>query len=333
VSWRDEPGEIAIRLGDEDTIAVRVAVSPIATLLSAIFEALLGIPRGAPESWYRYVRERAGELTPRLRPVYLPDARPVFPNVVAPNPIAPRAGIDEELAALRAAAPELVREEIDRAFPRAVPEAYRRLRADPPGELARLSELLERCWDAVLAPLWPGAGPVLDRELLTLGSRVVAEGPGALLARLHPRIRYEDGALRWTSHASRRTIELPDRALVLVPMLSGPDAVMSATRTDQGVFIAYAAPGAALLWEAADAGASDALCAVLGQTRARVLLAVAVPGTTADVAQQLGISASLASHHLKALERLGLVDGTRFGHRVYYRMTLRGQRLRDALES
>jgi DNA-binding MarR family transcriptional regulator len=103
--------------------------------------------------------------------------------------------------------------------------------------------------------------------------------------------------------------------------------------TSSGAVIAYAAPGTSLLWEAADGAASEGLAQVLGVTRARVMTAVAMPASTMDVAHQLEMSSALASHHLKALEDQGLVDGVRFGRRVYYRLTARGQRLREALAS
>jgi DNA-binding transcriptional ArsR family regulator len=323
------PGEVRVRLGDADELAVRVAISPMATVLASIFEALLGVPRGAPETWYQYVRQQAGDMAEVFAPIYRSGAR-VFPDFVAPNPIAPRASFQEELAAMRAVSPERMSAAIRCLFPDDQPPAYKRFLRDPEGSLAALADALGEYWMRVFERQWPTMESVLEREVLTLGSRLVAEGAGALLARLHPRITLHAGTLRWASEAMGQEIELADNKLRVVPMLSGPDAILSSL-TEAGAVIAYAAPGTSLLWEAADDSAGDGLTQVLGATRARVMLAVAMPASTVDVAHQLAMSTALASHHLKGLEEQGLVDGLRFGRRVYYRLTARGQRLRDAL--
>jgi DNA-binding transcriptional ArsR family regulator len=323
------PGEMRVRLGDADEITVRVAISPMATVLASIFEALLGVPRGAPETWYQYVRERAGDMAQTFAPIYRSGAR-VFPDFVAPNPIAPRATFDEELAAMRAISAQEMTAAIHCLFPHERPAAYEAFLDDPEGSLAALTDALAEYWVRVFEGQWPTMEAILEREVLTLGSRLVSEGAGALLARLHPRIKLEAGTLRWASDAAGHEIALANNRLRVVPMLSGPDAIMSSL-TKSGAVVAYAAPGTSLLWEAADSAAGDGLTQVLGATRARVMLAVAMPASTMDVAHQLDVSTALASHHLKALEDQGLVDGVRFGRRVYYRLTARGQRLRDAL--
>jgi DNA-binding transcriptional ArsR family regulator len=322
-----QPGEVRVRLAAADELAVRVAISPMPTVLSSIFEALLGAPRGAPESWYRYVRERAGDTVDVFRPVYTR----VFPDFVAPNPIAPRATFQQELDAMRAFPAELIIPIVKRMFGDDPPPGYRRFLRDPREALNELVNALGEYWSRVFESQWATMEAILEREVLTLGRRMVADGAGALLARLHPRIALEDGVLRWTSAAMKQECELTHGRLLVVPMLSGPDAILSSITEKSGAVIAYAAPGTSLLWERADAAADDGLTRVLGATQARVMLAVTTPATTADVAHQLGLSAALSSHHLKALERKGLVDGVRFGRRVYYRLTVRGQRMRDAL--
>jgi DNA-binding transcriptional ArsR family regulator len=302
-------------------------------VLASIFESLLDMPRGAPESWYRHVRQQAGDMTETFRPIYRWASRPIFPDFVAPNPIAPRATFAEELLALRRVPTERVRSETRCVFPGELPPAYAGFLRAPEAALEALTDALAEYWSRVFERQWPTMESILEREVLTLGSRMVTDGAGALLARLHPRIMLEDGALRWTSAAMRQEMQLPGNTLLVVPMLSGPDAIMSSIRSGVGAVIAYAAPGTTLFWGLTDASAVDGLAPVVGGTRARVMLALSVPATTADVAHQLHISPALASHHLKALDHKGLVDGVRFGRRIYYRLTARGQRLRDAMQA
>ena len=323
------PGEVVVRLPDPETTPVRVCVSPIASLLSVMFEALLDRPRGAPLAWYEHVRRRAGGHAEALAAVYDLGGR-AFPEFVAPNPIAARATIEQELEALRTTPPAQALAEMREEWGDDPPPGYRPFHADPEAGLAALADRLGAVWSAVLAPHGATIEAILEREVLNLGAALVADGPPSLLARLPRRIDFDGAALRWHSATEGRELELEEGGLVLVPMVSGPDAMLSTNRPSAGSVIAYAAPGAAALWEAAELGPATGLTELLGDTRTRVMLVVATPATTADVAQQLDISPSLASHHLKALERIGLVSGARFGRRVYYRLAERGRRVRDA---
>jgi DNA-binding transcriptional ArsR family regulator len=165
---------------------------------------------------------------------------------------------------------------------------------------------LARLWERAVAPLWPAVEPLLERELLRLGALLVTDGPAAVLP-----------------------VPFDGRGVRIAPVLCAPDHQLLA-ESETEVVVAPALTDAAHLWADAAPGPADALARLLGHTRARVLLATVAPGTTLDVAEQLAISPALASHHLIELRRQGLVDGARFGRRVFYRLTARGRRLRDA---
>jgi DNA-binding transcriptional ArsR family regulator len=72
---------------------------------------------------------------------------------------------------------------------------------------------------------------------------------------------------------------------------------------------------------------TDALGALLGTGRARVLEALTVTYTTGSVAVRLGMSASTVSGHLKVLRGAGLIDSERAGTHVVHRLTSRGRHL------
>jgi len=70
-----------------------------------------------------------------------------------------------------------------------------------------------------------------------------------------------------------------------------------------------------------------ALEALLGHRRARVLLELARPAGTLDLARRMGVSAGGVSDHLKVLRAAGLVTGRREGRQVIYARTDKGDAL------
>jgi DNA-binding transcriptional ArsR family regulator len=323
------PGESEIRLPHTEAIPVRVRISPLASAMANVLEIVGERPYGSPSSWRRSIanRLRGVDLSPFA---VLRTPSGCFADFVLPAPTVPRASFEEEIRRFRQTSPQRVRDDIRREFGTDVPAAYESFLRTPDAALERLAEALTAFWEIAHAPLWPVMESILEREQLTLGAALAADGPSALLARVHPRIEFREGVLRWMHQTPVRS-DLGSRLLVLVPLVAGPDAVMSNPRHEDGAVIAYAAPGAAALWEAADGAGVEALGGVLGATRARVLLAVQTPATTSDVALQLEMSTQLVSHHLVGLRRTGLVDAARFGRRVYYRLSSHGRQLRDAL--
>jgi DNA-binding transcriptional ArsR family regulator len=93
--------------------------------------------------------------------------------------------------------------------------------------------------------------------------------------------------------------------------------------------IAYSARGSAELWDEAALRPAAELATLLGPTRARIALALALPATTSELAERLRLAPSTVSRHLSALAETGLTDRTRRGPLVYYRLSARGTALLD----
>jgi DNA-binding transcriptional ArsR family regulator len=72
---------------------------------------------------------------------------------------------------------------------------------------------------------------------------------------------------------------------------------------------------------------SDRLAALLGATRAAILGAVGVGGTTTDLGRRVGIAKASASHHVSALRAAGLVVSRRHGGAVLHTLTPLGDAL------
>jgi DNA-binding transcriptional ArsR family regulator len=326
-----------------EAIPLRVAISPMHTVIASIFEALAGQPRGAPQSWLRYVRSQCRGLD--LAPLRVFSAEIRYPDFLTPDPASTRSSFAEQLAAIRSTPHDRVKLEIattireSRAERRAggepieeVPKVFWPYLQDPGPAVERVCRALEDYWRRVFAPLWGRIDTVLERELIVLGHALATEGHTAMLGRTSPRLFVDDrGNLRWRSmRPGNASFAFMANRLLLVPMLCGPDGLVWGATEDRAL-IGYAAPRTSLLWEAADKRTGEGLSSVMGPTRAQIMLAVQTPTTTSDVADQLGLSTSLVSHHLIELQRLALVDGVRFGRRVYYRLAPRGFKVRDAL--
>ena len=88
----------------------------------------------------------------------------------------------------------------------------------------------------------------------------------------------------------------------------------------------YPARDAFALWGAPPYD-RDALAALLGATRAAVLVAATCGATTSQLAERLKISVPSVSQHLTALRDAGLVRSTRRGRAVHHDLTNLGVRL------
>ena len=99
--------------------------------------------------------------------------------------------------------------------------------------------------------------------------------------------------------------------LVLVPSVFVWPSVLSVAAGDVAQ-LAYPARGLATLWEP-PAATPDALAAVLGRGRARLLTELVAPVSTTELARRTGMSPAGVSQHLTALRAAGLVVTHRQG--------------------
>jgi DNA-binding transcriptional ArsR family regulator len=119
------------------------------------------------------------------------------------------------------------------------------------------------------------------------------------------------------------------RGLLLVPsILSWPHVQVTIDPGRQPALV-YPPLAAASAWGTPPAKPGRALRALLGTTRARVLLALSQPRSTTEIARTLSLSPASASHHLRVLKEAGLVGGRRQGRWVLYGLTTKAEKLID----
>lgn len=92
--------------------------------------------------------------------------------------------------------------------------------------------------------------------------------------------------------------------------------------------LVYRARGTAALWgEQETAPRPDALTALVGRARARLLLALDAPASTSHLARSLAMAPGAVGDHLAILRGAGLLVRARSGRSVLYRRTPLGEAL------
>ncbi|WP_063832325.1 ArsR/SmtB family transcription factor [Streptomyces novaecaesareae] len=156
--------------------------------------------------------------------------------------------------------------------------------------------------------------------------------PDQVLRSLHPAVSWRRPVLSFPlAGRCRHDLRLDGRGLLLQPCVFGPRRPVIARFEDpaqQPVLLYPARIGGPLRAET-EPTPSRTLTALLGQTRAAALEAVAVHGpcSTKELAAALGISTASASEHATVLAESGLTAKDRTGRTVTHRPTPLGRAL------
>ncbi|MGK5685041.1 ArsR/SmtB family transcription factor [Actinoplanes sp. URMC 104] len=315
---------------DEPTLSrTRIAISPLAEVACSLFllERLQTVP-WPYDRWARRAREIL-RTDPATEPVSLYLNLPsVSPDFLCPPPATPMPTIAEQLDQLRATPAEVIEAELAKHYPDGdVLELLRPFRDDRQAALDRLADGIAAYWEAAIAPHWPAMRAALDEEVLLRARALAAEGPDALLARLHDRIRWERPVLTLVKPLDQ-AFEAVDQRLLLVPLIFSRGSLMCSGDQPDLIMVTYQARGAALLAETPAAPpADDRLAILVGRGRAAVLRALTVPATTSALATALGLAPSTVSEHLGGLLAAGVVHRRRAGRRVLYGLETAGTAL------
>ncbi|RQW89597.1 ArsR/SmtB family transcription factor [Micromonospora globispora] len=265
--------------------------------------------------WVNRVRPRlveAGLVGPNggLLWQLVPSGPGYLADFLTPPPVGLAPELGAELDVLRATPPGTVRAHLD-LYPGARPPVLAALYAEPEDGLLRLADEIAAYWRLALAPGWPRIRALLDAEVFRRARLLAEDGAAGLLNDLHERVRWEGDGLR-ISQGHCLAPDVPDgTGLVLVPSVFVWPSVLSIAAGDVPQ-LAYPARGLGTLWECPPA-APDALVAVLGRGRARLLAELDAPRSTTELARRTGLSPAGVSQHLTALRAAGLVVTHRQG--------------------
>jgi DNA-binding transcriptional ArsR family regulator len=315
--------------GPEDPARVRFVISPLLETMTALRVLLEPHLHGYHLPWLDSVRPDLDRLD--LWPLLVLSPHTGWtPDFLSPAPAGPGTDIADQLAQVRATPPEQVARELQRSLTERrgepVPEEAWRLLDDPLATRGVLADLLEQCWQLLIAPHWPRLRDLLQADVLYRTQRLGDYGLERMLDDLHPRARWTGHSIVIDGPAAGRH-RLGGAGLQLIPSVFVWPKPVAVIDPPAQPALAYPARGIAELWQSAPTRNSDALARLLGRTRAALLESLAEPASTHTLARRHGIAPSTVSEHLAALHGARLVTRRRRRHAVLYQQTSLGAEL------
>jgi hypothetical protein len=331
---------LVLELDVADLAATRFAISPLGETLRAVQLLGMSAPPALNRPWVRWAHaelDRRPLRLARLWPLMVTD-RPYRPEFLLPAPKGKSPAIEDELAQVRATPEEVARLSLRRVFGDGPwPQSATDLAERPRESLDQIAAEAAEAFDRLIVPHWERLRSVLDADIAYHAGLLAGGGARSLFSDLHPDFRWS-GEKLWLADAEESNddeITLGPDGIVLVPsVFIWPEwSVKRATSTQTTLW--YPARGAATVWEDEFPGpgaarGSEAVEALLGAPRARLLGALRSPATTSALARRFQVTPSAVSQHLAILHRGGLVDRQRSGRAVLYQASELGLALLGA---
>lgn len=199
-----------------------------------------------------------------------------------------------------------------------VPPWLRRLGDGETRELRRLGTALHDYHRQCLAPDWLAVRRAVARDRRRLQSNFDRGGAQLLLATLHPDITWTPPVLRVRFPVDQE-LHLAGRGLRLIPAFFAHGMPTAYKNPDLPPALVYSISHLRL---DSDAEPGPSLAALLGQTRARVLMTVAITRcNTSELAELTGVSLATASQHASVLRAGGLITSARSGKSQIHEIT------------
>ena len=249
------------------------------------------------------------------------------PDFLHPVPAPDGAGFLAELAAVADGPADAVVADLPLLYPGGRLPAP--LHGTPDQVLARVMDALTSYWTACFEPTWHEIRRCLQSDLLYRGSRVTAVGLPAAMGELASQVSLVGRRVRVRLR--------PDDVLTYRKSLGADELVMTPSvftnrvavplAQNRAAQIIYPARGRGMVWTGGTRPSERALRQLVGAGKSQLLLLVAEPRTTAELADLFSVTPSAVSQQLGVLARSGLVFGIRDGRRVLYQRTELGERL------
>ncbi len=322
---------IRFQLGADDLLNSRFAVSPLFEL-ETLLRRLSGQGSGKlPRDWAARLRPKFRRLRhqTRLDALLALQSEHFGAAFVAPPPQGLAQTIEQDLATVRETSLRQARREIDKCLSRrpvTVESTLAVLRDRRVVEV--LATTLETAWHELLAPDWPQLRAICERDVVHRAGLLSRSGWGAAIDDLHRGVRWRGGGLEIAlDQHPNQVIDVGGAGLLLVPSALIWPRVAAHTDAPWPRTLIYPARGIAVLWSAPTAASPAALAALIGRSRATLLVALAEPASTTQLARGLGLAPGAVGDHLTVLRNAGMVHRARSGRSVLYQRTPLGDAL------
>jgi DNA-binding transcriptional ArsR family regulator len=303
----------------EDLLSSRFAAEPAPLLELVLALAVLQRRDALFDRW----RHRARAVLPRAAAPLLelvPSSAncPMFLHPISDS-------VEGGLDAVLSTPPSIVGRDLTRtlAAGRASPFARALLSGDREAWIT-LARAVRSAYQALLGAQWPHVQAGYRAEIGLRADIFAGQGIRAVLTSLYPGTAW-DGSTLQIPVESRLRIDLAGHGVTLMPSVLWQGRPLFARHPDGSLLFVYAAATPLPLVAGALGGSS--LAALLGTTRAAILMLAATAPTTTELARQAEVSASTASTHAKVLRECGLLTTTRDGQAVHHALTRLGQQL------
>jgi DNA-binding transcriptional ArsR family regulator len=314
----------------EDLLRSRFALSP-AFELTSLLRRLDRRDSALPADWAARLAPAYTRLRwePALAAVLALHSSLAGAGFVAPPPRGLAQTWAEDLAAIRATPLELARRDIE-VFRRSTPVRDPRIREllDSERVVDVVADALDRAWHELLAPDWPQLRAVCERDVVHRVGTIGAHGWQRTVEGLHRGLVWQGEHLVVPMRGPDpdEDVGLAGEGLLLVPSVLVSPGVGVYHEEPWPKALIYPARGTAGLWRhtAPDADALAALAALIGRSRARLLLELETPASTSQLARSLSMAPGAVGDHLAVLRTSGLLARARSGRSVLYRRTALG---------
>lgn len=320
---------LRIPLDSLDPSALRFETSAAAETVWSLSTLGRQIPR-VLVPWAELVRERLANTTleaPLLRTIVDGAQGRSWPEFLTPSPVG--APLAEEIAGIVGTENHVVESGID--LTRTAEDLeLAEFRRDPEKGLAQLGRDIQETFDALVAPWWDDIQAAAATDEQHRRRQLEEQGLAAMLGHLHDDIEVSG---RWIRINSPRIGDFPVHpdGLVLSPTAFVAPRIYVKDVDGYATALRFPVRGLGTLWGEAGEPAQT-LAALIGVARARVLMLLEDPTTTAALARSLGIAPGSASRHVRVLREAGLVAPDRRGGSPIYGLTRVGEDLIAAAE-
>lgn len=258
--------------------------------------------------------------------------RGYFPDFLTPS--ASREGIEAGLDAVRGTPVDMLRRDLTLlAGETPLPSSAGALARGEPATLHHLTDAMARYQSLAVTPYWARVQAAVEADRARRARAMLDGGAEGLLASLRPNMRWVSGVLEVLDYPDTRELHLDGRGLLLVPSFFCSRTPVALVDPTLPPVLVYPVDRLAGLTPASGAAASpqgEALAALLGRTRSRVLQAADEGCTTGEMARRLRISAAAASQHTTVLRNAGLLVSQRDRNTVLHTLTPLGRAVLDA---